>query len=443
MRRAKQAVLTHCRRLQREADDVALRIGKLAELSMREERSSALAKEMLVEHGFTVEREFPLIPNAFVASRGKGKPVIGLLAEYDALPDCGPKAKGPGHGCGHNLLGTASIYAAIAAATVAEEQKLRGTVILFGCPAEETLVGKVYMARDGAFEGLDACLAWHPSGVTRVGNGSGTALDSYTFEFFGKTAHAAGDPQSGRSALDAIEIMNVAVNFLREHMPPTCRVHYIISDGASAPNVVPAYARSWYFVRGQRRKDVDELAKRVKNCARAAALATETRLKVRHLTACYDRLRNDALAEAMNENLKAVGPPRFTKADREFVRKLGLEGKFSSKLQGISTERGAGSSDEGNVSWFAPLICLNTTCAAEGTTGHSYLKAEQARSPIGLKGMRVATKVLALTAYDLLTDQKLLAKAKREFRRRIKDTEYDPVIPPGQAAPVDDIIPRL
>jgi len=443
MKKAKAEILRHCRRLQREADDIALRIGKFAELSMREERSSTLAKQVLTEHGFAIEREFPLIPNAFVAARGSRRPVIGILAEYDALPDCGPKAKGPGHGCGHNLLGTASIYAAIAAATTAEEQKLRGTVKLFGCPAEETLVGKVYMARDGAFDGLDACLAWHPSGVTRVGNGSGTALDSYTFEFFGKTAHAAGDPQSGRSALDAIEIMNVAVNFLREHMPPTCRVHYIISDGANAPNVVPAYARSWYFVRGQRRKDVDELAKRVRNCARAAALASETRLKVRHLTACYDRVANDALAEAMHENLKEVGPPSFTKADREFVRKLGLEGKFNSKLQDISTERGAGSSDEGNVSWLAPLICLNTTCAAEGTTGHSYVKAAQARSPIGLKGMRVAAKTLALTAYDLLTDRKLVAKAKREFRRRTKDTKYDPVIPPGQRAPVDDVIPML
>ncbi|MGD8239246.1 MAG: amidohydrolase [Armatimonadota bacterium] len=443
MKKAKAAVLTLCRRLQRKADDVAMRIGKFAELPMREERSSALAKEVLIEHGFAIEREFPLIPNAFVAARGKGRPVIGLLAEYDALPDCGPKAKGPGHGCGHNLLGTASVYAAIAAATVAEEQKLRGTVKLFGCPAEETLVGKVYMARDGAFKGLDACLAWHPGGGTRVNNGSGTALDSYSFEFHGKTAHAAGDPQSGRSALDAVEIMNVAVNFLREHMPPSCRVHYIISDGANAPNVVPAYARSWYFVRGQRRKDVDELARRVSKCAKAAALATETRLKVRHLTACYDRLGNDTLAHAMHENLKVVGPPRFTKADRELVRKLGLEGKFSGKLEDINTERGAGSSDEGNVSWFAPLVCLSTTCAAEGTIGHSYLKAEQARSPIGLKGMRVATKVLGLTAYDLLTDGKLRAKAKREFRRRSKGTKYDPVIPKGQPAPVDDIIPRL
>jgi len=442
MKKAKAEILKQCRRLRREADDVAMRIGKFAELSMREERSSTLAKEILTRHGFAIEREFPLVPNAFIAARGTGRPVIGLLAEYDALPDCGPKAKGPGHGCGHNLLGTASIFAAIAAAETAEAQKLRGTVRLFGCPAEETLVGKVYMARDGAFEGLDAVLAWHPSGVTRVNNGSGTALDSYAFEFFGKTAHAAGDPDSGRSALDAVEIMNVAVNFLREHMPPSCRVHYIISDGANAPNVVPAYARSWYFVRGQDRKAVDDLGKRVKNCARAAALASETRLKMRHLTACYDRLANDALAEAMNENLKAVGPPRFSKADREFVQRLGLEGKFKSKLQDISTERGAGSSDEGNVSWFAPLIGLNTTCAADGTRGHSYIKAAQSRSPIGLKGMRIAAKVLALTAYDLLTDRKLLAKAKREFRRRTKDTEYDPVIPAGQPAPIGDLIPK-
>lgn len=436
-----RAVISACRALQSEADDVALEVGHLAELPLQESASAALLRERLAAHGFEFREEYPGVPHAFAASWGSGKPVIGILAEYDALPDCGPHGHGPGHGCGHNLLGAASVYAAIAAAQYLQQAGVRGTVKLLGCPAEETLVGKAYMARDGAFDGLDACLAWHPGSSNRAHNGSGTAMDSLTYEFFGKTAHAAGNPHDGRSALDAVEIMNVAVNFLREHVPGDTRIHYAIMDGGKAPNVVPPYARSWYYVRGKDRARVEEVSARVHNCARAAALATDTRMKRTLLSACYDRLANDALAGALQANLKLVGAPQFTEEDREVVKRLGLTGELRSRVEDISTSRNAGSSDEANVSWLTPLSVLNVACWADGTPGHHWLVHEQAVSSVGLRGLAVATQVLALTAVDLVSDRALLARAKREFRKRTDGKKYDPLIPAKQKAPLQDRIP--
>lgn len=437
----KQEVIAQARRLRKESEEVALSIGNNPELPMREERSAALLQERLVAHGFRITQQFPLIPNAFVAEYGSGGPVIGLLAEYDALPDCGPGGKGPGHGCGHNLLGAASTYAAVALARVMEAQQIPGTVRLFGCPAEETLVGKPYMARDGAFEGLDACLAWHPGVHNEASSGSGTAMDSLAYEFFGRTAHAAGNPHDGRSALDAIEIMNVAVNFLREHVPPSVRLHYAIMDGGKAPNVVPSYARSWYYVRGTDRPQVADVSRRVHDCARGAALATGTRMKRTLLSVCYDRLANDAITGALDANLKLVGGPKLTKQDRAFAEGLGITGEFDSKVREISTSRGAGSSDEANVSWIAPLSVLHTACWAQGTPGHNYLVHLQSVAPAAMKGLAVAVQVLGLTAYDLLTDAKLLKEAREEFARRTKDSVYDPVLPLRQRAPIQDQIP--
>ncbi len=438
---AKKQIAGHCKKLRAESEDAARRISEYAELSMLEQQSSALLREALQRHGFTIEREFPLIPNAFVAGFGDGEPVIGFLAEYDALPDCGPKGKGPGHGCGHNLLGTGSVYAAIALSKHLRAQGVPGSVKVFGCPAEETLVGKVYMARDGAFDGLDACLAWHPGAKTAASNGSGTAMDSLTYEFFGKTAHAAGDPHNGRSALDAVEIMNVAVNFLREHVPSNVRIHYAIMDGGKAPNVVPPYARTWYFVRGKDREQVSEISARVHKCARAAALATETRMKRRILAAVYDRLGNEPLAKALDANLRLVGPPKFTKKDKQFAKSLGLSGELSEGIADISTERGSGSSDEANVSWITPLTVLTVACWSNGTPGHHYLIHEQGVAPAAMKGLAVAAQTLALTGYDLLTDAKLLKATRREFAKSTDGKTYDPIVPAKQKAPIHDRIP--
>ena len=438
---SKKALVKECTALLAEAEKTALTIADYSELSMEETRSADLLKHILQSHGFEITREFPLVPNAFVASFGQGQPIVGLLAEYDALPDCGPDGQSPGHGCGHNLLGSASTFAAIALARVMAARNLPGTVRLFGCPAEETLVGKVYMARDGAFDGLDACLAWHPSTYTHVNKGSGTAMDSVTYEFFGKTAHAAGDPHLGRSALDAVEIMNVAVNYLREHVPPEVRMHYAIMDGGKAPNVVPPYARSWYFVRGKNREQVAEVARRVDDCARAGALATGTEMKRTFLTAAYDRLANDAIIRAMDSNLRLVGGPLFTEEDQQFIEQLGIDGKLSGAISPISTANSSGSSDEANVSWIAPLGRISVACWASGTPGHHTLVHQQSVSPAAMKGLAVAIKTLALTGFDLLNDADLLAQARKEFRERTQEKPYDPLIPPGQPAPVHDRIP--
>lgn len=437
----KADILTSCRQLRQESEEVATRLGEFAELSMQEVRSSTLLEEVLVSHGFDITATFGLIPNAFVARFGSGRPRVGILAEYDALPDCSADATGPGHGCGHNLLGSASTFAAIAVARAIQAGHVRGSVELFGCPAEETLVGKVYMARDGAFDGLDACLAWHPGAATNANNGSGAAMDSITYEFFGKTAHAAADPHHGRSALDAVEIMNVAVNFLREHVPSNVRIHYAVRDGGKAPNVVPAYARSWYYVRGKSREQVDEVTARVDKCGEAGALATETEMRRTLLAGCYDRLGNEAISQALDTNLRAVGGPRFSKKDREFVQELGIDGKLSGKIGDISTGRGTASSDEANVSWLAPLGRLNVACWASGTPGHHRLVHQQSMAPAARKGMAVAIKVLALTAFDLLSDRELGAKARREFRKATRGKTYDPLIPAGQPAPVHDRLP--
>jgi len=434
-------LMTVCRSLRKQAEQVAEQIGAYAELPMQEVRSAKLLEDVLLEYGFEIETRFDLIPNAFVAHFGRGRPVVGILAEYDALPQCSPDASAPGHGCGHNLLGAASTFAAVAIAKTMAAEGVRGTVKLFGCPAEETLVGKVYMARDGAFDDLDACLAWHPGAATSANNGSGAAMDSITYEFYGKTAHAAADPHHGRSALDAVEIMNVAVNFLREHVPSNVRIHYAITDGGKAPNVVPAYARSWYYVRGRDRAQVDEVTKRVDQCAEAGALATETELKRTLLAGCYDRLGNEAISQALDGNLRRVGGPRFSSKDREFVKSLEIDGKLSGKIGDIGRGRGTASSDEANVSWITPLGRLNAACWASGTPGHHRLVHQQSTAPAAYKGMMVAVKVLALTGFELLTDKGLRRKARQEFLKATRGKAYDPLIPAGQPAPVHDRLP--
>ena len=437
----KQALLAVCTDLQEPSERAALEIGRLAELPLQEYESAALLKDALIREGFTIEREFPRIPNAFVACSGSGGPVIGLLAEYDALPDCGVGGKGPGHGCGHNLLGSGAVYAAVAAARHLAALGLPGTVKLFGCPAEETLVGKVYMARDGALDDLDACLAWHPGGGTNANNGSGAAMDSLTYEFFGRTAHAAGDPQNGRSALDAVEIMNVAVNFLREHVPSNVRIHYAIMDGGKAPNVVPAYARSWYYIRGEERDQVADVSARVDRCARGAALATETTMKRRILTAVYNRLPNDALARALDANLREIGAPEFSPEDQRLAKDLGVAGEFADAVKEINTSKGFASSDEADVSWITPMTVLSVACWAQGTPGHHHLIHQQATLPAAMKGLAVAVRALALTAWDLLVDPDLLASARAEFTERLDGRTYQPIIPARQRPPVQDRIP--
>ena len=439
LRDLKGAVARAARRLAPEAVDVSDRLWRFAEEPFREFRSAALVREVAGRHGFGVEREFATIPTAFALAAGTGRPRIGILAEYDARPDCGLRKDTWGHGCGHNLLGAASLLAALAANEAMAARGRKGTVVLYGCPAEETLAGKVYMARDGAFADLDAALAWHPGSKTRVGNAGGSAMNSYAFEFFGKTAHGAS-AHHGRSALDALELMDHAVNVLREHVPENIRIHSVVTAGGRAPNVVPEYARSWLYVRGRDRKQVDAIAARILKCAKGAALATETRAKATLLTAVYERLPNDALAEHLDACLKSLGAPPFTKADRQELERLKAKSELSRKLHPIDTDRGRASSDQDNVSWLAPLGELRVATNA-GTTGHHRDTTRVGRTGAAHKGMVQAGKVLALCTLSLMEDRKLLAKVRREFRRRTKDFTYDPIVPRGQNPPLRDQIP--
>jgi len=406
------------------AIELAERIADLAEPPMKEFHSSQLLAGFLADRGFKVDWRWDNIPTGFQASFGTGRPRIALLAEYDALPDCGPRRGQWGHGCGHNLLGAGSCLAGLAAAKTLEEIHRPGQIIVFGTPAEESLSGKVLMAEAGAFRRLDAVLAWHPSKETSVFLAGGSAMDSLSFKFKGRTAHAAGAPHKGRSALDGAMLTDIAVNYLREHVESNTRIHSVIPDGGSAPNVVPHTAEIWYHVRGRDREQVDELTGRVSRCARGAATATETTVR----TACHDsvteRIPNKALAEAMDAILHRCGPPHFTPADAKAAVKITPGKEYSTNIEKIKTEQGKGSSDEDNVSWFAPLVRLNVTCVPDGTVGHNREYAAMVRTPGAHKGMMKAAEYLTTGAVELALNKPLLARAQAEHKSNMRGKRY-------------------
>jgi aminobenzoyl-glutamate utilization protein B len=436
----KKAVTKAVRAEARAAEKLLKQVHKFAEPAFKEKKSAAAIAAYLAERGFEVEFPWRRIPTAFRAVRGGGRPAIGILGEYDALPNCGKQEGTWGHGCGHDLLGVAAAAGAVAAAEVLAagrgRRKRRGKVIYYGCPAEETLAGKSYMARDGAFRDMDACLCWHPGGANKVRATGGAALDSLVFEFFGKTAHGAS-AHAGRSALDGVMLTDVAANYLREHVPENVRMHMVVRDGGDAPNVVPAYAKAWYYVRGKSREQVDELRERLIRCARGAALATETRMKWRRIAACYHRCENEAMEKVVAENLRLFGGPRATPADRRRAKRRGTKGEF---VSGIDEDRGAqgrGSTDEDNVSWLAPLGGFAIACVSRGTTGHHRQYEAQTALPFAVRGMLQAAKVFAGCAADLVTEGRKLAAAKREFRRKTRDFTYDPLLTKNQKVPID------
>lgn len=415
---------------------LARNIHSLAEPAFQEVESSRLLAEYLREHDFQVEFPFRNIPTAFRASWGRGKPVIGMLGEYDALPNCGMEEGAWGHGCGHNLLGTAPAAGAVAVKEWLQAKPQKGQIVYYGCPAEETLAGKVYMARDGGFRDLDAALAWHPSATTGPNNVGGSSLDSLVFEFFGRTAHGAS-AHHGRSALDGVLLLDVAANYLREHVPENVRIHSVIRSGGDAPNVVPAYAKSWYYVRGKNRAQVDEVRERLLACARGAAEATGTTMKWQRLTAIYERLPNDVLSSQVLKNLKRFGPPRPTSADKRAVKDaLGLDVKFSGTVGEGRVAQGRGSTDEDSVSWITPLGRFQMACFAMETPGHHRNLAAQVAMPFAKKGLMQAAKVLAGTALDLMADPALLRRTRAEFKKRLGGRKYDPLVSKRQPVPL-------
>ncbi len=421
---------------QREPAVAAMRaIHGYAEPPMAEFASSRCVADYLGARGFDVDFAFPNLPTAFRAVWGSRKPTIGMLGEYDALPDCGERDGEWGHGCGHELLGMAAAVGAAAAKAALQRAAMPGRIVFYGCPAEETVTGKVYMARDGAFRDLDACLSWHPGYSTNVNRAGGAAVDTFWVEFFGQAAHAAGCPQQGRSALDAAMLFDVAVNYLREHVPDNVRIHGVILDGGTAPNVVPPYARCWYTVRGLDREQVGAVHRRVGLCARAAAMATETRVRETLLSAIYNRLPNDALGDLLGRNLKRFGPPRADSADIEAAKALGIEPVFAEDIGPDSKTPERASTDDDNVSWLAPLGSFRMACRAKNTPGHNRIVTKQNLLPYGLKGAFQAAKVFAGAAVDLIADKQALRAVRQEFARRTQGFEYDPIVSPKQKVP--------
>jgi aminobenzoyl-glutamate utilization protein B len=403
----------------------AERIADLAEPAMKEVGSSAVLADLLKRGGLEVSRPWKHIPTAFKAVAGSGRPVVGIMAEYDALPNCGQGEGQWGHGCGHNLLGAASALAGIAAAATLKKLGKGARIVVFGTPAEESLYGKVIMADAGAFFGLDAMLGWHPSSRTSANLGGGSAMDSIRLNFTGQTAHAAGEPHRGRSALDAAILTEVAVNFLREHVEENARIHCVITDGGEAPNVVPEHAQIWYYVRGKDRRQVDQLRRRLLLCAKAGALATETRLKVFIETSLTERVPNQALAGMLDGLLRRCGPPVFTAADRKAAQAI-LPGKvFSDALEPIKADQGRASSDEDNVSWFAPLGKLDVACVPKGSTYHHRDFARLIRTSGAHCGMLKAAEYLAAAAVELVLNRPLLAASQAEFKANRKGKEYN------------------
>ncbi|MFB9054032.1 amidohydrolase [Formosa undariae] len=430
-------------------NEMAMTIWDYAELGFKEEKSSTLLQTTLKNNGFTVESGVAGMPTAFVATYGSGLPVIGILAEYDALPGLSqdnspiktPNANSiNGHACGHHLFGTGSVAAGIAVKELLESGKLKGTIKVFGCPAEEGGSGKVYMVREGLFNNVDAVLHWHPSDDNLVTNSSSLANISAKFRFYGKASHAAGSPEKGRSALDAVEAMNNMVNMMREHVPQETRIHYVITNGGKAPNVVPEFAEVYYYARHPEKTEVVSTFERIKKAAEGAALGTETTMDYEIIGGVHDLLINKTLAENMQNNLEKVGGVTYTDTEIIFAQKM--QSTFTNKLDAInsveivkplSTAKTLGSTDVGDVSYAIPTVGLRAATWVAGTSAHSWQAVASGGTEIGIKGMMVASKTLAFTAIDLFTNPELIQKAKEEFIQSKGDYKYKSLL--GDRAP--------
>jgi aminobenzoyl-glutamate utilization protein B len=406
-----------------------------AEIALEEVKSAGAAADFLKGEGFSVTPGLSGMATAFSASWGKGRPVLGFLGEYDALPGLQnegvPRLEGNGgngHGCGHNLLCAATVGAAAALKEVMEKDKIPGTVIFYGCPAEEIIVGKIKMVRNGDFNGLDAAIAFHPSDGNRVCVTSNQAMDSKRYMFYGQTAHAAAAPEMGRSALDAAELMNVGVNFLREHVPDHTRIHYVYLDGGNKPNIVPDYARVWYFIRARDRETVNDVSARIDKIAQGAALMTGTRSEMEYLSGCFDTFINFTLCRSFYASMRKIEPLRFSGEEKTFVREMqknaGLEGQeepLDESIQplGEKVEYAMGSTDVADVSRVCPTVTINTTCVYKNAPGHNWVYTACAGTAVGHRGMLYAARIMAQGALDLLKAPEILEEAREEFEQNI------------------------
>ena len=433
----------------RKADLVALsdRIWAYAETALREHKSSKALADYAEQQGLKVERGVAGMPTAFVASYGQGSPVIGILGEFDALPGISQKATpvkeplevgAPGHGCGHNIFGTASLGAALAIKDLISEGKLKGTIRFYGTPAEESVSGKAYMVRDGIFKDVDICLAWHPDSKISADVDSTQAIVDFVVEFRGRTSHAAFDPWNGRSAVDAVEAFTHGVNMLREHVRPTVRMHYAIVKGGDVPNVVPDYAKVWCWARDSKRTGVDVVMERLRQIADGAGKIAGVESKFTVQTGSYEILVNMAGAKLLHQNLMMLGPIKYTEQEQEFAKAIqkaagteqkGLDGEVK-PLEMPKPDPPGGSTDVGDVSWVVPTLHLSVTTAPE-SIWHAWPVVASGGMSIGHKGLTYAASGLAATMVDLFEDAMVRNAIRAEFAQKTKGFVYKSYIPPG------------
>ncbi len=425
--------------------EIAKEIWGYAELGFLEDKSTATLVNLLEKEGFKVAKGVAGMPTAFVASYGSGKPIIGILAEYDALPGLSQQAVptktpvvegGNGHGCGHNLFGTASSASAIALKNWLTSSKKSGTIKLYGTPAEEGGAAKVYMARSGLLDDVDAVINWHPSNQNNASAQTCLAVMHGIFRFYGRSAHAAAAPHRGRSALDGVEAMNYMVNLMREHVPQESRIHYVIKKGGEAPNVVPDYAEVEYIMRSPEVADVKDLWRRVVKAAEAGASGTETTVKVEIISGIYNLLPNETLAKLQHANLSKVGGVKYTPEEEAFASEM--QKSFDYQVPPISEAQVIqeyklgffpASTDVGDISWLVPTVGLGTATWVPGTSAHSWQAVAANGMSIGFKGMINAAKVMAMTAVDLYMNPSIITKAKEEFEtKRGKDFKYESLV---------------
>jgi aminobenzoyl-glutamate utilization protein B len=438
--------------VERRAQDlIALsdQVWGFAETALRETKSAAALADYAEKQGFRVTRGVAGMPTAFTAEYGSGRPIIGIMGEYDALPGLSQKtepartpllANAPGHGCGHNLFGAASLGAAAAVKDLIDQKKLTGTVRFYGTPAEESVGGKVYMVREGAFKDVDVMLVWHPGDRTVADNGSSQAIVDFIVEFRGRTAHAAFDPWNARSAADAIEAFTHGVNLLREHVRPTVRMHYTVQRAGDVPNVVPDYAKIWMWVRDSKTAGITPVLDRVKEIAEGAAKIAGVESTLTIQAGDYEMLVNHTGARLLDRNLKWLGPITYTAAEQEFARAIqravsipekGVVGEPQPLKEPAPAEPEGGSTDVGDVSWVVPTLHFSATTGVWNSPWHAWPVVATGGMSIGHKGMLHAAKTIAVTAVDLFQDQKLRDAIRAEFAEQTRGFVYKPWVPAG------------
>lgn len=423
-----------------------------AEIGLQEFKSSQELQSLLRANGFTIEAGVADMPTAFVASFGSGKPVVGILAEFDALPGLSQQAvpdRKPregidaGHGCGHSVFGTASTGAAVAVKQLLAARKLPGTIRLYGTPAEETGIGKTFMLRAGLFDDCDAILSWHAGDRTASSFSYTKALASVKFTFRGLPAHASTSPHDGRSALDGVELMDIGANYLREHVKEDARIHYVITNGGGQPNVVPPLAEVWYYLRANKHLDVEQYFKRLEEIARGAALMSGTTMTLEVQQDSHEVLPNRPLSELIQRNLELVGPPRFTEEEKAFARKLqeGMKPQpelaVSETIEPLPAEprQTLASTDVGDVSWKIPVGQLTAATQNVGAPGHSWQIVACTGTSIGEKGMLVAAKALAASAVEIYLRPEIVSAARADFEKRKAGYPFMSLLPEGRKAP--------